>query len=51
VSDRRRTALSTLTRRPRVVAVQAPPDRTARSPAPADRPSRLVDNAVYATSG
>jgi magnesium transporter len=48
VSDRRRTALSTLTRRPRVVAVPAPPDRTARSPAPADRPSRLVDNAVYA---
>jgi magnesium transporter len=48
VSDRRRTALSTLTRRPRVVAVPTPPDRSARSLAPADRPSRLVDNAVYA---
>jgi magnesium transporter len=45
VSDRRRTALSTLTRRPRPVAVAPAP---ARAPLPVERPSRLVDNAVYA---
>jgi magnesium transporter len=54
VTDRRRTArsapraaLSTLTRRPRPAAVPRPPDRPAAGP-PAPRPSRLVDNAVYA---
>jgi magnesium transporter len=55
VSDRRRTtrsapraALSTLTRRPRPVVVPRLPDRPAMAVPPADRPSRLVDNAVYA---
>jgi magnesium transporter len=54
VSDRRRTArsapraaLSTLTRRPRPVVVPRPPDRPA-TVTPVDRPSRMVDNAVYA---
>jgi magnesium transporter len=55
VSDRRRTArsapraaLSTLTRRPRPVVVPRLPDRPASTLPPADRPSLLVDNAVYA---
>jgi magnesium transporter len=54
VSDRRRTArsapraaLSTLTRRPRAVVVPRLPDRPASTLPPADRPSLLVDNAVY----
>jgi magnesium transporter len=50
VSDRRRstprTALSTLTRRPRPVAVVRPDRPVPASPAPPR--SRLVDNAVYA---
>jgi magnesium transporter len=55
VSDRRRSvrsapraALSTLTRRPRPVVVPRLPDRPATTLPPVDRPSRLVDNAVYA---
>jgi magnesium transporter len=52
VSDRRRSApraaLSTLTRRPRAVLPARLPDRPALAPVPADRPSRVVDNAVYA---
>jgi magnesium transporter len=55
VSDLRRTArsapraaLSTLARRPRAVAVPRLPDRPATALPPVDRPSRLVDNAVYA---
>jgi magnesium transporter len=56
VSDRRltarsapRAALSTLTRRPRAVAA-APhlPERSAQPQPVAERPSRMVDNAVYA---
>ena len=48
MTHRPRTALSTLTRRTRAAAVPPTPDRSPRSPVPADRPSRLVDNAVYA---
>jgi magnesium transporter len=55
VSDRRRTtrsapraALSTLTRRPRAVVVPHLPDRPLTTLPPAERSSRLVDNAVYA---
>jgi magnesium transporter len=54
VTDRRpttrsapRVALSTLTRRPRAAAVPRLPERPA-PPAAEARPSRLVDNAVYA---
>jgi magnesium transporter len=54
VSDRRRTArsapraaLSTLARRPRSVVPRLP-DRPATTLPPVDRPSLLVDNAVYA---
>jgi magnesium transporter len=56
VSDIRRTArsapraaLSTLARRPRAVAAPRPPERPV-SPSPVtERPSRMVDNAVYAS--
>jgi magnesium transporter len=49
VTDRRRTALSTLTRRPRPrpVAVPRLPERQAPTPPPASK-SRMIDNAVYA---
>jgi magnesium transporter len=52
VSDRRRSApraaLSTLTRRPRAAVPARLPDRPTVVPATVDRPSRVVDNAVYA---
>jgi magnesium transporter len=51
VSDRRRStprALSTLARRPRATTAPRLPERPAPPLAPADRLSRLVDNAVYA---
>jgi magnesium transporter len=50
VTDRRRaprSALSTLTRRPRPVAAPQLPERPATT-LPAARPSRMIDNAVYA---
>ncbi|WP_369136943.1 magnesium and cobalt transport protein CorA [Modestobacter versicolor] len=53
MTDRRRTsrsapraALSTLTRRTRPVAAPRPPERAVA--VPVERPSRVVDNAVYA---
>ena len=48
MTDRRRTALSTLTRRPRPVAAPRLPDRPAAALPSTDRVSRLIDNAVYA---
>jgi magnesium transporter len=52
MSDRRRSApraaLSTLTRRPRAVVPARLPDRPAVAPTSVERPSRVVDNAVYA---
>jgi magnesium transporter len=52
VSDRRRStpraALSTLTRRPRAAAAPRMPERPVTPLVPVDRPSRMVDNAVYA---
>jgi len=50
VTDRRRTALSTLTRRPRSRTAVVPrlPDRPVPAQPVVDRASRVVDNAVYA---